>query len=155
MRNLEFRAWNPQTKKMSYDVTLYANGWTECVYDSGMSIKHDPTELIVMQWSGLKDKKGNKIFDGDIVKVIDMPSSPHEKTYITNVIYKDGCFFLSDVGGLEIPLFETLKESYPNGYLSLIIYKVIGNIYESDDEFICPKCKTTIEWLERNAKEIQ
>ncbi len=85
---------------------------------------------VFMMYSGVNDKQGNKIFEGDIVRVKDMPSSPHEKTYITEVIYKDGCFFLSDIDGSEIALYETLKESYPNGYHSTVIEEVIGNIYE-------------------------
>jgi len=66
---LEFRAWDG--KKMVYDdFAIRANGY---VFQAGSGFENDG-ELYdfrgeVMQFTGLLDAKGNKIFEGDIIRI--------------------------------------------------------------------------------------
>ena len=72
MRDIKFRAWNKNTKKMYKigQITLEKGTWN---YEPdnreyiGMSMPYQPS-FILMQYTGLKDKNGKEIYEGDIVK---------------------------------------------------------------------------------------
>lgn len=72
MREYKFRAWNKNSKKMYKigQITLEKGIWN---YEPdnreyiGMSIPYQPS-FILMQYTGIKDKNGKEIYEGDIVK---------------------------------------------------------------------------------------
>jgi uncharacterized phage protein (TIGR01671 family) len=60
MREIKFRVWNKKTK-------LYFEYWVGNSCDSLNEI-FERDDYIFEQYTGLKDKKGKKIFEGDIVE---------------------------------------------------------------------------------------
>ena len=128
MREIKFRVWNKIRKVMSYDVTLYANRWVECVYVDGTEDKF-PSKiakeiLAIMQYIGLKDKNGKEIYEGDIL------STDLSRPYLI-VCFRNGAFMVQchdngkDYYDLMAPMDE---ESDQVEHL-----EVIGNIYENPE----------------------
>ena len=65
MREIKFRAWDTQTKSMFGPESLEGAArlcWGE------MLDNHDSGKVILMQYTGLKDKNGKEIYEGDVVR---------------------------------------------------------------------------------------
>lgn len=131
MRVPKFRAWDVHEKKMFtndqliiWNGNVYANDNFELNVNNlkGWSID----EKYLMQSTGLKDKNGKEIFEGDIVKFSDCD----DEVYITPVVWDKNyaCFGVSFSGGYPIS-FDYLEEFYTE----LKDIEVVGNIYENPE----------------------
>ena len=107
----KYRMWDKETKSM--------NGMAEIYRNRNQEIELHPRDknIILMQSTGLVDKNGKEIFEGDIVKMSkDVYSEP---TYYEVVRHYGGAYRLeSKQHGCELWLRHTDCE-------------VVGNIYEN------------------------
>lgn len=118
-RLIKFRAWSDDLKSMGmpfepFDYEFMASGGTF------------PLGTVFMQFTGIKDKNGNEIYEGDVVILTDLDD---ESTHTTYVKWMDGGFTLewdyAFEDGSDITLIGWATE-----YVSV---EVIGNIFENAD----------------------
>ena len=116
----KFRAWLKKEQKM--DNYIDHISWLEdelyCIGD-GITYMVEAEDLVLMQSTGLVDKNGKEIFEGDIVKMSkDVYSEP---TYYEVVRHCGGAYRLeSKQHGCELWLRHTDCE-------------VVGNVYENPE----------------------
>ena len=79
MREIKFRAWNKITKEYEYP-----DSWLKLVFPDILTDE----DIIVEQWTGLKDKNVKEIYEGSLVKYTEEDG----ESFIAEVKYfaKDG-----------------------------------------------------------------
>lgn len=124
-----FRAWNKATKEMhEVDVIVSIDfGKSEiCVKTLffGKFSYYDLDDIVFMQSTGLTDKNGKEIFEGDILSI-----ETDEENVKVEVLWesKHALFaFESKKYNEKIPLDELFEDnSYP--------FKIIGNMWENPE----------------------
>ena len=127
MREIKFRAWLKEDKKMVNVETMdFADKSMQYLEKSEIvnayllrRVIFDDIEL--MQYTGLKDKNGAEIYDGDIVLV---ELSGTSTWYKTVVKIKEGAFIASLIDGEDyIYIFNCGFDSND--------FEILGNIYEN------------------------
>ena len=147
MREIKFRVWKKSENRMI--------DWRElCEKDILRDVLDGIYLESVMQSTGLKDKNGKEIYEGDIL-LMQLPFFKSRDSYEGIVKFKDGCFIVTDVIDTEYrepyktylqfsivyldELFKCLETEYVSNYGEvcktktehLVYAEVIGNIYKT------------------------
>ena len=116
----KYRAWDKETKTMNGMAEIYRNRNQE------IELRPRDENIILMQSTGLKDKNGKEIFEGDIIRynidVVDIKRHPTLGFY-TVLDGREG--FFGD--GMSIDDFEEDAKEFSK------TAEIIGNIYENPE----------------------
>lgn len=121
----KFRAWDKEFNLMSMVTRL--DYWSEIVEMSDGELyiqKLDKIEL--MQSTGLKDKNGKEIFEGDIIAIeVDDNEAPINAKVFQNRKIGILMFHVFE-DNEDVPMVELLEDNS-------VAFKIIGNIYENKE----------------------
>ena len=125
MREIKFRAWDNFFKQMYYfdfeNNIEVRSGHLWIVHEEGAISSKSPS-IKIMQYTGLKDKNGIEIYEGDIV------SWNNKIGYIGFLKQEMGyCIILKDTD------FRLGHRNIGSGYDFNADIEVIGNIYENPE----------------------
>lgn len=114
MRELKFRVWDSTDKVMDYE-PYFTTG--------SLNANFNDTNLIFMQWTGLTDRQGVEIYEGDIVNDND------RYWYVVEYLAGSFCGKPVHAPGMR---GRTRTDKKPLGYLPAMM-EVIGNIYQNPE----------------------
>lgn len=120
----KFRAWSTDKKIMAEVRTLR---FTDELVETDKFVERSIEGVNLIQSTGLKDKNGKEIFEGDILKVANNDSSWFEVVKYDH----DKAMFISKEVNLKYEVPETTLYDLFSPYLFKV--EVIGNIWENRD----------------------
>ena len=133
-REIKFRAWDSVHNRMiysdkhlgympfddncfcNYDFNISKKGVYCFAYDDYNDEITNETNLPIMMWTGLNDKNGVEVYEGDIVK-----AKFYGKEVVGEIGFNSGCFLLwnSCVSDNQLFIFTDIE--------------VIGNVWDKND----------------------
>lgn len=132
LREIKFRAWieNSMGKYMDYEPTLCGDGILSSIFINDAMVR---TDKKFMQYTGLKDKNGKEIYEGDIVN---NTRGYQDKLMLVKwseaieEISSSGCEWTRQNPGF---VFENISKGMTYVFIANKDLEVIGNIYENPE----------------------
>ena len=138
MREIKFRAWFGEHELLEDIVYPWMITGDGSIYHVGRDIEYSDYQLI--QHTGLKDKNGKEIYEGDVVEMEAIVSYPGEYGADIDRLYTGEVVIISSKGVcLKRPKCiernDDNREWRCQHYKNVVSYRseIIGNIYENPE----------------------
>lgn len=135
MREIKFRAWDKCNEKMVESrnilniymsrlnqepyLIVYLKKWMNENREIKESDKSYTNEFKLMQYTGLQDKNGERIFEGDVLLSVDEELG----NMYAEVVFEKGAFLIKEPGyDAELFLGEELGD-----------FEIVGNVFENKE----------------------
>ena len=142
MRKIKFRAWDKDNKEM-FEPPIQLN---DSVYKMIIvDVQEDKTHFAkienaeIMQYTGLKDKNGKEIYEGDIITFEDMGEEGYE--YIegfdfvnrASVVFENGRWELDNLASHNSSVLEEMNSCHEDFITVFENCEVIGNVHQNPE----------------------
>jgi hypothetical protein len=138
MRVIKFRAWDFENKVMNFPTIEFNPKYVmqlNCSYMGEFNgKKYDSVKMILMQYTGLKDKNGKEIYEGDVIAIETVRGTI--PAWVMDWHSGYGAWRLRDIG-------KSKASCSPVGLNFWKTHEVIGNIHEH------PNLLTSTELIEK------
>jgi uncharacterized phage protein (TIGR01671 family) len=124
MRKFKFRAWDASDREMVDMLFTDPDGWFIGFFDGANEGKNN----VLMQFTGIKDKNGIDIYDGDIVRV-ESNGSKFAVEYVDNAMQ---FVFTKEIGNKDA-LSIKLSNDREKRKKQVETLEVVGNVYENPE----------------------
>lgn len=123
-RVIKFRAWDAKEKKMIHRMDGWSSG-SDVLCEVWEAMNE--YEMVVMQFTGLTDKNGKEIYEGDIIQY--QNECADRTPVLVRTMTPKNLEYIIGIGDSE---WEVKENQYSN-------IEVIGNIHENPE--LCPTTK--------------
>lgn len=136
MREIKFRAWYLKEKRMIkwHEIVTTQDNENFCLYADNAFSDVSP----LMQYTGLKDKNGKEIYEGDLLRFEDEGEEGYEYkegfefTNVATVCFHRGRFELENFVSNNSSVLEDMNMNDHEQFISIFEHsEIIGNIYEN------------------------
>lgn len=120
-----FRAWDKEFKeKVQVDALVFEEQLIKATYKNGNVVKEDLKNYVLMQSTGLTDKNGKEIFEGDILSI------ETDKENVKVEVSWDSKHALFVFESKKYNAKEALGELFEDNPYP---FKIIGNVWEDPE----------------------
>lgn len=131
MRDIKFRVWDKDFNKM---VMVHDARFVNGLMIGAKGVNWD-SKTDLMQYTGLKDKNGVEIYEGDIVRIQETTVAQNEKQRLLMDAdirgYDEVGFVEYDAEGADYQI--NFGGEFVRGFTGDQVREVIGNIYENPE----------------------
>lgn len=132
MREIKFRAWDIEKKKMYRVEAINFSGRTTVTLQYNPVIKKSLDNVYLRQFTGLLDKNGKEIYEGDIITTAEylfIDKGVQNYVGIVEWVFAGFQIILKCVNPDKQGISDGINEALEEGEL----FEIIGNIYENPE----------------------
>lgn len=125
----KFRVWLPDPdveRMLRVKALVFEHDKTRCVCGYAYDFYLEDEDATLMQSTGLKDKNGKEIFEGDVIAIeVDDTGTPINARVFQNSKIGVLMFYVFE-DNEDVPMVELLEDNS-------VAFEIIGNIYENPE----------------------